>query len=70
MNRDSAQRNTYIAIAFALIFIIVLCVVSFMIVRPFLASLAWGVILAIATWPPSPGAGSSLAGGPRSPLRS
>jgi hypothetical protein len=42
MNRDAATQETYIAIAFALIFVIV---------RPFLAPSAWDVILAIATWP-------------------
>lgn len=45
------RRDSYIAIAFALIFVIILCVVSFVIARPFLAPLLWGVILAIATWP-------------------
>ena len=51
MNRDPEQRNAYVAITLALIFIIVLCVASFVVVRPFLAPLLWGVILAIATWP-------------------
>lgn len=51
MVRKPDQRNAYIAIAFALIFVIILCVASFVIVRPFLAPLLWGVILAIATWP-------------------
>ena len=51
MNQNPEQRHTYIAIAFALIFVIILCVVSFVIARPFLAPLFWGVILAIATWP-------------------
>ena len=51
MDRNPNQRNAYIAIAFALIFVIILCAASFVIVRPFLAPLLWGVILAIATWP-------------------
>jgi predicted PurR-regulated permease PerM len=51
MNRNPKQRDAYIAIAFALIFVIILCAASFVIVRPFLAPLLWGVILAIATWP-------------------
>ncbi|MCI0429057.1 MAG: AI-2E family transporter [Rhodospirillales bacterium] len=51
MNRRPEERNAYIAAALALIFIIILCAVSFVIVRPFLAALLWGVILAIATWP-------------------
>ena len=51
MNQDPGQRNAYVAIAIALIFIIVLCVAAFVVVRPFLAPLLWGVILAIATWP-------------------
>lgn len=51
MDRNPKQRNAYIAIAFALIFVIILCAASFVIVRPFLAPLLWGVILAIATWP-------------------
>lgn len=51
MNLESPQRTTYIAIASALVCIVILCVVSFVIVRPFLAPLAWGAILTIATWP-------------------
>jgi predicted PurR-regulated permease PerM len=51
MDRNLERRDTYVAIAFALIFVIILCVVSFVIARPFLAPLLWGVILAIATWP-------------------
>jgi predicted PurR-regulated permease PerM len=51
MDRNPKQRDAYIAIAFALIFVIILCAASFVIVRPFLAPLLWGVILAIATWP-------------------
>lgn len=51
MNHDATKRDTYIVIAFALIFLLILCAASFVIVRPFLAPLAWGVILAIATWP-------------------
>jgi predicted PurR-regulated permease PerM len=45
------QRDAYIAAAFALIFVLILCALSFVIARPFLAALLWGVILAIATWP-------------------
>jgi predicted PurR-regulated permease PerM len=45
------ERDAYIAAAFALIFILILCAVSFVIARPFLAALLWGVILAVATWP-------------------
>ena len=63
MNRNPEQRDAYVAIALALIFIIVLCVASFVVVRPFLAPLLWGVILAIATWPAFPGADDALAGG-------
>jgi predicted PurR-regulated permease PerM len=51
MDRTPEQRTTYIVIAFALIFVVILCTASFVIVRPFLAPLLWGVILAIATWP-------------------
>ena len=51
MERKPNQRDAYIAIAFAVIFVIILCGVSFVIARPFLAPLLWGVILAIATWP-------------------
>ena len=51
MDRNPEQRDAYIAIAFALIFVIILCTASFVIARPFLAPLLWGVILAIATWP-------------------
>ena len=51
MDRNLERRDAYVAIAFALIFVIILCVVSFVIARPFLAPLLWGVILAIATWP-------------------
>ena len=51
MDRNPEQRDAYIAIAFALIFVIILCAASFVIARPFLAPLLWGVILAIATWP-------------------
>jgi predicted PurR-regulated permease PerM len=51
MIRDPDDRNTYIAAALALLFIFVLCAISFVIVRPFIAALLWGVILAIATWP-------------------
>jgi predicted PurR-regulated permease PerM len=45
------ERDGYIAAAFALLFILIICAASFVIVRPFLAALLWGVILAIATWP-------------------
>ena len=45
------ERDAYIAAAFALLFILILCAASFLIVRPFLAALLWGVILTIATWP-------------------
>jgi predicted PurR-regulated permease PerM len=45
------ERDAYIASAFALLFILILCAASFVIVRPFLAALLWGVILTIATWP-------------------
>ncbi|HXV23960.1 MAG TPA: AI-2E family transporter [Alphaproteobacteria bacterium] len=51
MAQRPEQRTAYIATAFALIFILLLCAVSFVIVRPFLAALLWGAILAIATWP-------------------
>jgi predicted PurR-regulated permease PerM len=51
MAQTPEQRTAYIATAFALIFILLLCAISFVIVRPFLAALLWGVILAIATWP-------------------
>jgi predicted PurR-regulated permease PerM len=51
METETGRRDSYIAIALALIFVIILCVVSFVIARPFLAPLLWGVILAIATWP-------------------
>jgi len=51
MDRDPDERTTYIAAALALLFILVLCAISFVIVRPFMAALLWGVILAIATWP-------------------
>jgi predicted PurR-regulated permease PerM len=51
MDTSLDKRNTYIAISIALIFIIILCVASFLIARPFLAPLLWGMILAIATWP-------------------
>ena len=51
MDQNPQQRNSYLVIAFALIFVIILCVASFVIARPFLAPLLWGVILAIATWP-------------------
>lgn len=51
MEQKINQLDTYIALAFALIFVIILCVLSFVIARPFLAPLLWGVILAIATWP-------------------
>jgi predicted PurR-regulated permease PerM len=51
MDRSPEPRTTYIAVAFALIFIVILCVASFVIARPFLAPLLWGVILVIATWP-------------------
>jgi predicted PurR-regulated permease PerM len=51
MEINTERRASYIAIAFALIFVIILCVLSFVIARPFLAPLLWGVILAIATWP-------------------
>jgi predicted PurR-regulated permease PerM len=57
------ERDAYIAAAFALIFILILCALSFVIARPFLAALLWGIILAVATWPIFPGsAGSSEAG--------
>jgi predicted PurR-regulated permease PerM len=51
MTQKREQGQTSIAVAFALIFVIVLCAASFAIMRPFLAPLLWGVILAIATWP-------------------
>lgn len=51
MNATPSVRNAYIAGALALIFVLILCIASFAIVRPFLAPLLWGVILAIATWP-------------------
>lgn len=51
MDPNPSLRNTYVAGALALIFVIILCVASFTIMRPFLAPLLWGVILAIATWP-------------------
>lgn len=51
MKRSGDQQQAYIAIAFALIFVFILCAASFAIMRPFLAPLLWGVILAIATWP-------------------
>ncbi len=51
MEINLERRQSYIAIAFALIFVIILCVVSFVFVRPFLAPLLWGVIFTIATWP-------------------
>jgi predicted PurR-regulated permease PerM len=51
MGPISEERGAYIAASFALLFILILCIASFVIVRPFLAALLWGVILAIATWP-------------------
>jgi predicted PurR-regulated permease PerM len=51
INPEAGNRERYIAITVTLILIVILVIVSFVIVRPFLAPLAWGVILAIATWP-------------------
>jgi predicted PurR-regulated permease PerM len=51
MDRTPERRDVYVAIALALAFVIILCVASFVVARPFLAPLLWGVILAIATWP-------------------
>lgn len=51
METSPGRRNAYIAGAFSLIFVVLLCVASFVIARPFLAPLLWGMILAIATWP-------------------
>ena len=45
MDRNPKQRDAYIAIAFALIFVIILCAASFVIVRPFLAPL-----LGVSSW--------------------
>jgi predicted PurR-regulated permease PerM len=51
METDARQRNAYIATAIGLILFMLLCVTAFVIARPFIAPLAWGIILAIATWP-------------------
>ena len=51
MGPISEERGAFLAAAIALLFILILCLASFVIVRPFLAALLWGVILAIATWP-------------------
>jgi AI-2E family transporter len=51
MDQNPEARNTYLVIAFALTLVTILCTASFVIVRPFLAPLLWGLILAIATWP-------------------
>src|SRR4026208_1818832 len=51
MGPISEERGAFLAAAFALLFILILCLASFVIVRPFLAALLWGVILVIATWP-------------------
>lgn len=50
-DQNNKSSNAYIGLSIALIFILILCVASFAIIRPFLAPLLWGVILTIATWP-------------------
>ncbi|MGE0154840.1 MAG: AI-2E family transporter [Reyranellaceae bacterium] len=51
MKKPVTRRDTFIATSLAVIILLTLCVVAFVIARPFLAPLLWGVILAIATWP-------------------
>jgi predicted PurR-regulated permease PerM len=51
MEVTTKQRDTFVATAFAISFLAILCVLAFVIARPFLAPLLWGVILSIATWP-------------------
>ncbi len=51
MDRSPEQRSAAVTAAVALVLVAILCTASFVIVRPFLAALLWGVILAIATWP-------------------
>lgn len=51
MDRNPEERSATVAAAAALVLIAILCAAAFVIVRPFLAALLWGVILAIATWP-------------------
>lgn len=51
MNASHEQRTPYIAVAFTLTLVGTLCVASFVIARPFIAPLLWGMILAITTWP-------------------
>ena len=50
MNQTQTPRNSYIAVAVSVIVVLILCSISFVIARPFLAPLLWGLILVIATW--------------------
>ena len=45
MRRDLAQTT------FGVLFIVILIVASFWIVRPFLAPVIWAAMIVIATWP-------------------
>lgn len=51
MKRPPTRRDTYIATTLAILVLVGLFTLGFIIARPFLAPLLWGVILAIATWP-------------------
>jgi predicted PurR-regulated permease PerM len=51
MIKPNIRRDTYIATTLAILVLVGLFVLAFVIARPFLAPLLWGVILAIATWP-------------------
>ena len=61
MDRDLRQRDAYIAIAFGLIFVAILCIASFVIARPFLAPLLWASSWRLPRGRLSPGADASWA---------
>lgn len=50
MDPTQSPRTSYIAIALAVIVVLILCSIAFIVARPFLAPLLWGLILAVATW--------------------
>lgn len=51
MIKSSTRRGPYVTSTLAIILLVGLFALAFVIARPFLAPLLWGVILAIATWP-------------------
>lgn len=47
----SQQRSDQVTFAVGIVILFLLLIAAFLIVRPFLSALMWGIILAIGTWP-------------------